>query len=76
MSTHTDLIDAVNDAKTVHTHTYADGVLQGWRAGLVHCGRRWDFVEADNHSTERFGDRPMCCGVLLDWKPAVEGAQS
>ena len=72
MSTHTDLIDAVNDAKTVHAHTYADGVLHGWRAGLEHCGHRWSYVEADEHSTTRFGDRPILCGVLLDWKPAGE----
>lgn len=68
MSAHTDLIDAVNDAATKHAHTVAEATLTGWRAGLEHCGQRWSFVEADEHSTARFGDRPMCCGVLLDWK--------
>jgi len=72
MSAHTELVDLVNDAKTEHERSYALGVLQGWREGLSYCGRRWSFIEADEHSTERFGDRPMCCGVLLDWKPASE----
>ena len=72
MSKHTELIDAVNDAKTEYEHTYAEGVLAGWREGLEYCGRRWDFIEADEHSAERFGDRPICCGVLLDWEPASD----
>jgi hypothetical protein len=71
MSRHTDLVDAANDAKTAYEHRYADAFLQGWRAGQDDAGRRWSFIEADEHSTQRFGDRPMCCGVLLDWKPSA-----
>lgn len=74
MSAHTNLIDAVNDARTEYEHTRAAGVLQGWRAGVEFCGRKWDFIEADEHTSARFGDRPMCCGVLLDWKPENEAA--
>lgn len=69
MSRHTDLIDAVNDAKTEYEHARADGFLQGWRAGVEDCGRRWNFMEADEHTESRFPGRPYCCGVLLDWKP-------
>jgi len=70
MSRHTELIDAVNDAKTQYEHTYADAFLRGWRAGQEEAGRRWDFVEADEHTMKRFGaERPVCCGVLLDVKP-------
>lgn len=73
MSVHTGLIDNVNDAMTEWQHTYAEGVLRGWRAGLEHCGRAWSPCEADNHTMERFGeDRPMCCGVLLDWSPPAD----
>jgi hypothetical protein len=68
---HTELIDAVNDATTEYEHTYAMGVLAGWRDGLEHCGHRLSLIDADHHSMARFGDRPMCCGVLLDWKPGV-----
>jgi hypothetical protein len=69
MSRHTDLIDAVNDAKTEYEHVIADGYLRGWRDGQKEAGRRWCFIEADEHSVARFGDRPICCGVLLDWRP-------
>lgn len=66
MSLHTDLVDAVNNAKTDYEHTYADAYLQGWRRAT----RDWSFAEADMHTARRFGDhRPMCCGVLLDWAP-------
>lgn len=69
MSRHTDLIDAVNDAKTEHAHAYAEAFLDGWRAGIKEAGRRWCFMEADMHTMARFGEeRPICCGVLLDWK--------
>jgi len=72
MSKHTDLIDKVNDAKTEYDHRYADAFLQGWRDGMLDAGdRSWSFFEADQHTFTRFGDRPMCCGVLLDWKPAA-----
>lgn len=74
MSKHTDLIDAVNDSRTLYTHTFNAGILAGWREGVEECGRRWDFVEADEHTAARFGDRPICCGVLLDWAPAGDNA--
>lgn len=70
MSEHTDLIDAVNDAKTQHAHDAAYWRLQGWRDGITHCGHRWDFIEADQHTESRFPGRPYCCGVLLDWSPS------
>lgn len=77
MSAHTDLLDAVNDAKTQVEHDMAYWKLVGWREGVEHCGRRWDFIEADEHTEARFGDhRTICCGVLLDWEPqAIEVAR-
>ncbi len=70
MSRHTDLIDRVNDATTRHEHDYAIAFLAGWRAGQADAGRSWSVIEADLHTQERFGDRPMCCGELLDWSPS------
>ena len=69
MSVHTDLIDAVNDAKTRREHDVAYWRLQGWRDGVNHCGMRWGAIEADRHTEARFPGRPYCCGVLLDWEP-------
>jgi hypothetical protein len=71
MTTHLLLVDLVNDAKTQYEHDHYAAFLNGWRAGVEYCGRRWSGIEADLHTMERFGDdRPMCCGELLDWKPA------
>lgn len=74
MSRHTDLIDAVNDAKTPVEHFYAEAFLAGWRAGQADAGLRWSFIDADAHTESRFPGRPYCCGVLLDWKPAANVA--
>lgn len=71
MSRHTDMIDAVNDAVTEREHDAAIAKLQGWREGLLYCGWPCNLIEADLHTMQRFGDRPMCCGVLLDWKPSA-----
>jgi len=73
MSVHTDLIDAVNDAKTQREHDIAEARLDGWRSGIAYAGKAMGllFIDADHHSMERFGeDRPMCAGVLLDWTPS------
>ena len=76
MSRHTDLIDAVNDAKTEYEHIYARAFLAGWLSGQADAGRYWSHLDADRHSMARFGeDRPMCCGELLDWKPTVGPAR-
>jgi hypothetical protein len=69
-SKHLAMVDAVNDAKTQIEHDIAQWQLAGWRKGVEDCGREWSGIEADLHSMARFGDRPICCGVLLDWEPA------
>jgi len=69
--THFEMIDAVNDAKTKAEHDRAEDMLDGWRNCADQFGIRWNGIRADQHTMERFGnDRPMCCGVLLDWEPA------
>ena len=68
---HLELLDAVNDARTHADHRSAELVLQGFRDALEHFGHTGFLINSDLHSMERFGeDRPMCCGVLLDWEPA------
>lgn len=72
-STHLTLVDAVNDATTQVAHDIAYWTLVGYRQGVEDCGRTPDLIGADLHSMARFGeDRPICCGVLLDWKPAEQ----
>lgn len=68
-SKHFALVDAVNDAETESDHYAAMTFLRGWRDGVQDAGIKLSLLDADYHSGDRFGDVPMCCGVLLDWKP-------
>ena len=71
MPTHFEMVDRVNDVETEQEHLIAEAALAGWRMGVESTGQRWSGIDADLHSMARFeGDRPMCCGVLLDWTPA------
>ena len=69
---HFQMIDAVNDARTVDDRDAAQHRLDGWRVAAEHFGRGWSGIDADFHSMAKYGeDAPMCCGVLLDWKPTA-----
>ena len=71
MATHLQLLDEVNESKTQIAHDLADAWLNGWRDGVGHMGGFWSSLDADNHTAKKYGKgRPMCCGVLMDWKPA------
>ena len=62
--TYREMIDAVNDAATEDEHRIAQARLDGAREVIG-----WSGIADDNHTMSRFGeDRPMCCGVLLDWR--------
>ena len=69
MSKHLELIRAVNSSTTQHEHDRAEAKLYGWREGLEFCGRKWDFIAADEDTESLYPGRPYCCGVLLDWSP-------
>ena len=66
---HIELVEAVNNAKTELEHALAEHHLNGWRDGVNDCGRRVNLMDADLHYMDKGVDRPMCCGVFLDWKP-------
>lgn len=67
---HLEMVDAVNAATTEVEHREAELRLEGWREAADHFGHGWSGLTADNHSMAKYGeDRPMCCGVLLDWRP-------
>jgi hypothetical protein len=66
---HMMLVDAVNDATTQRAHSDAWMVLRGWREGMADAGREVDLCHADLEQFDRgFTERPMCCGVFLDWE--------
>jgi hypothetical protein len=70
--THMSLIDAVNNSQTELQHQLAEARLGGFREGLRIGGYEPDLIAADMHYLDQGIDRPMCCGVFLDWKPAKQ----
>jgi hypothetical protein len=70
---HIELVEAVNNAKTQQEHDMAEAVLRGYRIALVEaydtCAGNL-LMECDRHYLDQGIDRPMCCGVFLDWKPS------
>lgn len=67
---HIELIEAVNNAKTQQEHDRAEAVLEGFRLALDEFNGRWSGTACDQHYMDQGIERPMCCGVFLDWKPA------
>lgn len=66
---HMELVQAVNNAKTVEEHSHAEQYLRGWREGVTASDGYMRLMDADNFYLEQGIERPMCCGVWLDWKP-------
>jgi hypothetical protein len=66
---HMQLVDAVNEAKTEIEHRRSEVYLNGWRQGMADAGRELNLCHADLEQFDRgFTERPMCCGVFLDWE--------
>ena len=64
------MVDAVNDAEDVIERSHAADMLAGWRECADFLGDGWIAMDADLHTMAKYGaDRPVCCGVLLDWTP-------
>lgn len=69
---HIALVEAVNNAKTTAEHQCAQAYLRAWRDGVKDMGGNLDYIACDLHYLDQGVDRPMCCGVFNDWKPADE----
>jgi len=69
---HIELVEAVNNSSTNRGHDLANAVLHGWMKGVEDCGFRIDLCAADMHYINQGIDRPMCCGVFLDWRASDE----
>jgi hypothetical protein len=71
---HIQLLEAVNNAKTQAEHDRAEAVLEGFRIALAEAYEHRlgiDLMDCDRYYLDQGIDRPMCCGVFLDWKPAA-----
>ena len=65
---HIELVEAVNSATTQEAHYHAQLRLGGFRDALEIIGVL-QLCECDNYYLDKGIDRPMCCGVWLDWQP-------
>jgi len=73
---HIRLVESVNNAKTKREHDLADAHLYGWRQGVKATGGDVDVCGADMFYLNQGIERPMCCGVWLDWEPAANAPES
>lgn len=72
---HIELVEAVNNAKTLVEHQTAETRLRGFRDALeayrTDAGYGQMLMDCDMHYIRQGIDRPMCCGVFSDWEPAA-----
>jgi hypothetical protein len=68
---HIEMVEAVNAAQTIRQHRDSELLLEGWREGVRATGIHLDLLAADSHYLDAGINRPMCCGVWLDWTPAT-----
>ena len=64
-------IDRVNQSLTVDDHRMRERALNAWRQGVEDAGGKIDYMAADLHYLDQGIDRPMCCGVWLDWEECI-----
>lgn len=67
---HIELIESVNNSKTEQEHWSARQRLNGFRDALDIIGVN-QLCGCDNFYLDKGIDRPMCCGVFLDWEPTA-----
>ena len=69
---HLELVHAVNAATTKEEHQIAEARLRGFREAAEAIGQNVGLMmmAADMHYIDQGIDRPMCCGVFLDWSPS------
>jgi hypothetical protein len=62
-------VEAVNNATTEVEHRLREAELRAFRDGMRAAGVEPDLMGCDWHYIEQGVERPMCCGVWLDWTP-------
>lgn len=67
---HINLVEKVNQSKTTEEHMKNLLSLEAFRDGYRETsGFGFMLMACDSHYIDQGIDRPMCCGVWLDWKP-------
>jgi hypothetical protein len=70
---HIHLLTDVNNANTEDEHRAAEIRLDGFRIALEAQNIN-QLIECDMYYINQNIDRPMCCGVFLDWTPTQIGS--
>jgi hypothetical protein len=64
-----ELLEAANNAPTFAEHERCCQRLYGYQNAMQELGIPY-CIQSDNHYLDQGIDRPMCCGLWLDWEPA------
>lgn len=67
---HMHRIELVNRSTTKEEHDIRERELNAWRCGIEDAGIRLDYMAGDRYYLEQGIDRPICCGVWIDWHEA------
>lgn len=67
---HIELVELVNNAKTVKQHEEARTYLNGFREAGKLLIDDIGLMACDMHYINQGIDRPMCAGVFIDWETA------
>jgi len=72
------LLDVNDESKTTHEHQLIESSFAGWRKGVKDAAGHTfngDYYYIDLFDSGQMEERPICCGVFLDWqhKPTTQG---
>lgn len=62
---------AINSATSREDHDRLEREHAAWKQGVHDAGREVPVLSGDYYYIDHNIDRPMCCGVWLDWTPAT-----
>lgn len=72
LEVHIQLVEKANQSTTRDEFKSNCDVLHGFRKCLGVLGYTSQLFKCDMYYIDQGIDRPMCCGVFLDWEPEEE----
>ena len=73
------LLEVNDESKTDDEHRQIESRFRGWVEGVEDAaGHRFngDYYYLELFDSGKLNERPICCGVFLDWKSNVESEVS
>lgn len=65
------LLEVNDESKTENEHRMIESNFRGWVQGVKDAAGYWfngDYYYIDLFDSGKLPERPICCGVFLDWK--------